>query len=314
MVVFLYGEDTFRIHQKIKALKDKFITASLGDTNLATLDGKTATYNDTVRQILAMPFLSKKRLVIIENLIMSKNKGLQENFPDLLLKIPESTVLAIVEEGMPDKRTALYKKLSKEKMAQDFPLLDETGLRRFIKNEVEDLGGEIEPDAVNKLVEYVGSNLWRMKNELEKLTAYSKQLTAQNVDLLVKPTVNNNVFKLVDAIGSRNLPLVLEEAEKLQEGGENEIYILSMIVYQYRNLLVVKDLQDRGIRSSWDIAKRASMHPFVAQKTSASAARFEFDTLKKSYATLLDFDMRIKTGKIEPKVALTLLLTKLASI
>ncbi len=55
------------------------------------------------------------------------------------------------------------------------------------------------------------------------------------------------------------------------------------------------------------------MHPFVAQKTLTLASKYSIEDLKKIYGVLLNFDSRIKTGKIEPKVALELLIFKLTT-
>ncbi len=320
MVIFFYGEDDFRLKQAVKKLKEKFISASLGDTNLSILDGKTATFDEIVRQILAMPFLSRTRLVIIENLISDGNKLVHEKVVEFLPKVPSSTVLVFTETparggsalgGKPDKRTALFKKLIKADKVQEFVLLDEPKLRAWIKKEVDARGGIIEADAVTKLIEYIGSDLWRMSNEIAKLTAYGKQLTAQNIELLVKSQVESDIFKLVDAVGQKNLKSALKECQNLLNAGENELYILSMIVYQYRNLLIIKDMTERDRNlNSWSLAKKAGLHPYVVQKTVAQVKSFSMENLKNAYRTLLDFDLRIKTGKIEGKAALSLLIAK----
>src|SRR3990167_63070 len=144
MILFFFGQDNYRLKQKVKALKDKFISASLGDTNLSVLDGATLTYDNFIRQILAMPFLSKSRLVIIENIIKTGKKEILEKIPDALAKVPASTVLVFVEESNPDKRTSLYKKLNKPGISQEFKLLDDTQLYRWIKKEGEERKGEID--------------------------------------------------------------------------------------------------------------------------------------------------------------------------
>jgi len=321
MIIFFYGEDDFRLKQAVKKLKEKFISASLGDTNLAILEGKTIVYNELVRQILAMPFLSRTRLVIIENLISqgkkSANRGsassgdIHEKVIEFLPKVPKTTIL-VFTEGKPDKRTALFKKLVKADKVQEFVPLEEPKLRVWIKKEVEARSGIIEPEAISKLIEYIGNDLWRMSNEIAKLLSYNRKITTENIETLVQSQVESDIFKMIDAVGAKNLKVALKECQNLLENGEAELYILSMIVYQYRNLLIIKDLQDRskGNVNSWALAKKAGMHPYVVQKTIVQAKNFSFEDLKKSYRTLLDFDLRMKTGKIEGKAALSLLLAR----
>lgn len=322
MILFFYGEDTFRMRQKLKALKEKFVTASLGDTNLSVLDGGKVTFDEFVRQILAMPFLSKSRLVIVENIMAGKKSAqgesasgreVLEKIPDSLAKVPNSTVLVFVEEEAPDRRTALFKRLNKPGQAQEFKLLEPEALRRWIKKEVEDRGGTIDPAAISKLFEYVGSDLWRMSNEIDKLTTYNKQLTTENIELLVNPQVESNIFKMIEAVAKKDLKIATQELYKLLKSGEHELYILTMIVWQYRNLLIIKDLSERiKTTNSWSLAKKAGLSPFVVQKSLMVLPRYSLEDLRKIYRTLSDFDIKIKTGKIESRVALELMIFELA--
>lgn len=314
MILFFYGEDTYRLKQKLNRLKEKFISSSLGDTNLAILDGKTITFDEMARQILAVPFLAKKRLVIIENLMrdgkksaqgrdLAKGGEIQEKMTDFLKKVPDSTVLVFVEEGAPDRRTVLFRRLNRPGQAQEFKLLEGEALRRWLRQEVSVRGGEIDSSATNKLIEYVGSDLWRMKNEIDKLTAYSLQLTAKEVELLVAPQVQANIFELIEAVAAKMLQRGLRELYQLLQGGFSEIYIMTMIIYQYRNLLLAKDGQER--------ASNPGLHPYVLRKITPLLGQYELEELKKIYEKLLSVEISIKTGKIEPRVALELLIFQL---
>ena len=212
MVIFFYGQDSYRLSIQEKKLKEKFISASLGDTNLAVLEAKTLTYDEYIRQILAMPFLSKTRLVIIDNILsegkksaqgrdLAKGGDLQEKIGESLGKVPSSTVL-LFTETKPDKRLSLFKKLIKVDKVQEFPVLEDIQVKRWIKVETENRGGQIDSDAVNILFTNVGPDLWRLSNEIDKLIAYSKQLTAENINLLVKSQVNQDIFRLVAEFSS----------------------------------------------------------------------------------------------------------------
>lgn len=315
MIIFFYGEDVYRLREKLKALKEKFISASLGDTNLAILDGKMAEYNEISRQVLAMPFLSKTRLVILENFLKEGKKDIQEKVLELIKKVPDSTVLVFAEFSNPDKRTSLYKQLSKEKMAQEFALLDDFKVKSWIKKEVESQNISIDLGAINLLASYFGGDLNRQKNELQKLITSvlhrkEKTINADDIKKLVRPEVESNIFALSDYIGSKNFEQATEELDRLEKNGEAEIYIFSMIVRQFRNLLMIKDMQERGNSNSYQIAKLTKINPYVVTKTLPQTSNFSMPKLRQIYKNLLNFDLAIKTGKIEPKVALNLFLAK----
>ena len=311
MILFFYGEDTYRLKQKLKDLKEKYISASLGDTNLKTLDGKSENADNIIRQVLAYPFLAKTRLVILENFLKEGKKEVQDKIGDFLPKVPETTVLVFTEDNMPDKRTSLFKKLNKPKVAQEFKPLDDGGVKSWIRAEVEYFNGEIEQLAVEKLFEFVGSDLWRLSNEIQKLVSYNQKISIDTVQLLVRPQTSSDIFALVDALANRNKKRSFSEYYRLIENSENELYVLSMIVYQYRNMLVVRDFVERGVNSQYELAKVSKLHPFVAGKTMNLVRNYTLIELKKIYEELLNFDIAVKTGKMESKVAMDVLVAKL---
>lgn len=313
MIVFLYGEDNFRLKQKVRQLKEKFISSSLGDTNLAILEAEKTDFNEMARQILAMPFLSRKRLVIVENLLKKGKKSDQEKMNEFLKKIPESTVLTFVEESVPDRRSSLFKKLSQLPQAAEYKPLEGDALRRWIKKEAESRSGEIESDAVGKLAEYVGSDLWRMSNEIEKLVLYQKKITLENIELFVAKEVQANIFNLIEQTAAQNPKKAIYELYQLLKDNQAEIYILTMLAYQYRNLLIIKDTQERNPSlSRFELAKKTRLHPFVVGKGLSVVGRYTLNDLKQIYRKILNFDTRLKTGKIESRVALELLVFQLA--
>lgn len=313
MILFLYGEDNYRLKHKLKDMKEKYISASLGDTNLAILDGKTVKADDIIRQVLAYPFLANTRLVILENFLKEGKKEVQEKIVDFLSKVPETTVLVFAENVVPDKRISIFKKLIKLAKVQEFKPLADADILKWINEESGKCDAQITPDGADKLFNFVGQDLWQLSNEIAKLATYNKKITVETVELLVKPQTSSDIFGLIDAVASHNKKRALSELYRAIENGENELYILSMIVYQYRNMLVIKDLMDRGASSQYDLASKAKLHPFVVGKTMNLVRHCSLNELKNDYKTLLDFDVAVKTGKINPGVALDILIVKLCN-
>lgn len=316
MILFIYGEDSFRSKQKLDAIKSKYIDASLGDTNLAVLDfsEQSISYDKVVREILAMPFLAKKRLVIIKNILSHGKEKLQTQIIDFIKKIPEYVLVIFYENEKIDRRKALFKILFKQKK-EEFKLLDDLELKSWIKKEVEIKGGQIEPQAIEKLILYVGNDLWRINNEIDKVVNYQAQITSENVELLIKPKISANVFNLIDAMGQKNRQRSIGELHKLLDSGENELYIFTMIIYQFRNLLIIKDVLERSKEknSNLNLAKESGLHPFVMQKTVNQARNFSFKELKMIYQRLLDFDLKMKTGQVEPHLVLDIFVSELCN-
>jgi DNA polymerase-3 subunit delta len=314
MILFLYGEDNYRLKQKLKIIKNRYLDTSITDANFSALSAEDNYDFEKIKgDIEAMPFLTDKRLVILENFLKQKAKKLQEDLKNYLDKIPEKSIVVFVEEGLPDQRTSLFKGLIKKaEKTWEFKPLKPYELEKWIKQTVLQNKGKIDHSAVQFLASYVDSNLWQMNNEIEKLILYKNKdiINVSDVELLVKAKMDTNIFNLIDALGDKNDQKAIQLLEGLLESGEPEVYILTMIIYQFRNILIIKDLLERGENKS-EISKKVRMHPYVLAKTINQCKNFTLSRLKDIYQYLADTDLAIKTGKIESKIALNLLFVEL---
>jgi len=314
MLLFLYGEDDYRLKEKLKAIKKRYLDAAATEANLSVLRAEEVSDFEKIKEdIRAMPFLAKQRMIILENFLTQASKDLQEKLKDYLDEVPETSIVVFVEEGIPNEKNILFQKLQKiAKKIWIFNILKPFELEKWVRDKAIERKGRIDPQAVKILASYVGPDLWQMSAEIEKLILYKGKdlIKPADVDLLVKAKLDNNIFNLVDALGNRELKKAGRKLEELLKSGEPPLYILTMIIYQFRNILLVKDLLTRGKGKS-EIAKEIKLHPFVLQKTFSQAENFSLGQLKKIYQYLVDADLAIKTGKIEPQLALNLLITKI---
>lgn len=316
MLYFLYGQDSYRAHEKLEAIKNKYIDASLGDTNLVILDAKDKLLDaedklldidQVTRELLAFPFLAKHRLVVIKNLLKG-SKNLQSEMEKLILKIPDTTHLVIYENDLPDRRLALFKKLVKFGSTQEFKPLDGFSLQTWVEQKCLSLNSSMDRAAIEKLVSYVGNDLWRLNNEIIKLTNFTFQkITKEDIEILITPKIVSEIFVFLDYLARRDVENSSKELNKLLASKVNELYILTMIVYQFRNILVVRDLLDRNL-SEREIIIESKLRPFVLGKIIPIAKTYQLSTLKRIYQKLLDYDLKMKSGKIESKAAISMLI------
>ncbi|MCL4387261.1 MAG: DNA polymerase III subunit delta [Patescibacteria group bacterium] len=304
MIIFIYGEDTYRAKERLNILKENYCQ-KYSDVNLSIFD-EDLDVEKIKSEVLAAPFLAEKRMVVVKNVFKLKKEVLQ-NFQEFIEKVPEETILIIFEEGVPDKRESLFKRLVKEKLVQEFSLLLGIELKNWIKKEIARKEGEADSASINLLADFVGNDLWQMNQEIEKLLSFNKKITANDIKTLVEAKINASIFDLVDALGLRNKRNAFKKIEDLLEAGENELYILTMIIRQIRNILLVKDLSSQG-KSKDEIARIIPLHPFAVKKCLEQSHNFEFKDLKRVYQKLVDTDFAIKSGILEPDLALDLLI------
>jgi DNA polymerase III subunit delta len=312
MILFLYGEDTYRSRAKLRAIRDRYLEGPAGEANFIRLVAPEIKLADFEQAAFSAPFLARTRLVMVEGLLTLKTKD-GEQIIESLEGLPSSTVAVLWEEGVPDRRSKLWKRLNELAKVEEFPLLDEARLRSWIGKRVTELGGTTSPLVVDLIARSVGPDLWRLENELAKLVNYSSEVTAEAVALLLAAPETEDIFALVDSIGEGKSRQALALAHALLSGDRGELYLLSMIARQFRVITLVRYLRGKGL-SEAAIAKRIALHPFVVRKAAAQAKHFATPQLKEAYRLLKDADLRLKNTAQEGAVVIDLLIAELCSL
>ncbi len=307
MIYLIFGKDAFRVQEKLAQLKQKFIQKTGSDLNIVNFD-ENAQIEQIKDAFQFIGFLAAQKLIIFKNFSAKAPAATQKELVKILVKVPESIYLIFAEKE--SKPNLLSKKIKNQGKVWQFEPLSYYELLNWIKKRVEDKKRRIDPEAVKILAFFVGNNLARIDNEIEKLVTFRgrKTILPENVRLLVKPEFSPGIFKLIDNIAAKDLKKSQNILQQLLNAGENPLYIHSMIVYQFRNLIIIKSLSNLGAA---EIRKKTKLHPFVIQKSLSQIRNFSFENLKRIYAKLLDGEIAIKTGKIEPRLALELLVVAL---
>ena len=239
----------------------------------------------------------------------------------------KETIIVFWESGAGDKpakksrskisakrSSLLLARLRQEKYAQEFDLLNEAEVYRWATAEIKKRGGEIQPPALRLLTDLVGNDLWQLNSEIDKLLAFSQglEITATAVEDLVKTKLDDNIFKLTDALGQKNKKLALKLIADQLSSGTSPTELLTKITWQFKNLLLVKGFseQNGGGYPANRLTYQLGLHPFVIKKTMAQTRFHQLDDLKKIYQRLLVIDYKLKTSQIDAQVMFDLLVVK----
>jgi len=306
MLIFLYGQDTYRSRQKLNEIINHYKKIHKSGLNLKYFDGKNLSFQDFKDEIRSVSMFAEKKLAVLKNTFLNKN--FKENFLRDSKEFAESKNIVLFYEEEEFSGDKLFKFLKKHAKSQEFKPLQSQKLKNWVKKGFDDYGIEIREEALEKLINFVGSDLWQMANEIKKLVSYklkcpNPEISQRDIELLVKPKIENDIFKTIDAIASKNKKQALDLIHKHLERGDTPLYLLSMINFQFRNLLIVK--------SSRFGYEKLKMHPYVIQKSTQQARKFNFEELKKIYQKIFQVDLSIKTGKVEPETALDLFIAEI---
>lgn len=299
MIIFLYGEDTYRSRQKLKEIVDKYKEKHKSGLNLKFIDS----FKDNVRQ--TSMFKEKKLFVAVDSF---SNPEFKKEFIERADSFKEDSII-FLEESV-SKNDSLFKFLKKNAKCQEFNYLAGQKLKAWAAREFEIYNAKIDSIALDRLLFYTGSDLWRLSNEIMKLACYNSQVSEKDVRLLVRPKIENDIFKTIDAVAIKDKKQALELLHKHIEKGDTPFYLLSMINYQFRNILLVKDYMEKRMPYEL-IVKKSNLHPYVAKKSYFQSQKFSFEELKKIYHKIFQVDWSIKTGKLEPEAALDLFVSEI---
>lgn len=323
MIIFLYGEDSFRSSQKLREIKDKFLAKDKAGSGLAIFDfGEIRKKEQKILDaFVSINLLTPKRLIIIKNFFSEAGDNEKEEGVEFFEKNgkdieKDQDLIAVFWEGnLPKKSDKFLKLLLNISKSQNFEALQGAKLSQWAVKKIKerDPRSGITKEALEKLIAYSGGEMHLLDKEIEKLINYAagRIIKEADVELLVKSNVDSNIFNIIDALGNNNKKQASALLHQHLSKGGDPFYIFSMFVYQFRNLLKVSDLQQNQGMGEYEIAKIAKMHPYVVKKSLGQIRNFSFDKLKQIYQKLGNLDTKAKTGGIDIKLALDKFLVEL---
>ena len=315
---FLFGNDEFAIGRKLKEFESDFTDPTSADMNTARLEARSVSEDDLNNAVNAMPFLAKRRLVLLQNPSAKyNNPSTRKKFFEFLEKAPDTARLVMFESVEPKEaeRHWLVKwaeKNNKLIQAKAFMLPRLKDMPGWMINETKNQGGKLDPRAAEMLKDMVGVDTRQAGMEIAKLLAYvnwARPVTAQDVEAVCIVTSQQSVFDFVDALANGNGKSAQHLLHRLLES-EDEFALWGMVVRQFRLLIQAREILDaRGNQN--DVARALGVHPFVAEKTTQQAARFSIESLEHIYRKLLAIDEGVKTSQITLDLAMDTLVVEL---
>jgi DNA polymerase-3 subunit delta len=328
----LIGEDDFSIHQALDAIKKSAGDPAALMPNTTELEGAKVTPEQLRAACETVPFLADKRLVIVEGLLArfepKKKNGRKKSsrqaepiedcqpIASVIKNLPPFTELVLLDGGSIKSTNPLLHEISPKAKVSFFPLLKkrEQLIQWIEKRVAAQSKAGISKKAADLMARLVGSDLWTMANEIDKLVLYTGGRAIEEAD--VKAVVSNvqeaSVFNMVDAILESRVALAQQLLQQLFKQGMTAAQVLVMLARQARIILLVKEMRTAG-RSRADIKSRLGLtSEFVINKAWEQADKYSPALIKEVYHKLLNADIAIKTGKYDsPELVMDILLAEM---
>lgn len=322
MIAFIYGEDNFRSAEKLNQLKDEFFKKNTSNASSSVFDFSEEDYWPKLRAALKSKGLfAQNSLIVIKNLLGQESLSSKDEIMDFLENQFKSTDYAedfiiFWEGGKIKKNNKIFKWLTKNSKSQEFNKLEGLLLKKWVEEKFLSFNIKVGGEVSDNLINNKNGDLSAIDNEILKIVNFigEKEIEgdlSDQVAKLVNSSVEANIFQTVELISSGNKKQALEMLHRQLEQGDDPFYILSMYIYQIRNLLKIAEFHFQGNLSHLDISRIVKLHPFVVQKGIQQLRNLNFNKLKEIYKKLEKIDEDAKRGKRDIGIGMELLIAEI---
>jgi len=319
MIFFLYGKESFLSLRKLKEIKESYEKNNPMKLNLKHFNLKETNFEEFRDAFQTKSIFKEKKLFLLKNAFA--NQEFKKNFLKSKIDFSGSENIIVFFEEEVSQKDPLFVFLKKEARSQEFKPLKGKSLEAWVKNELTRYGAETEPGVARLLIELSNNDLWRLANEIRKLINYKNisfpkpnkaekkpriKIAKSDVELLVHSEAEENIFKTINSIALKQKQKAIAQIHRHLKKGDSPLYLFSMIAFQFRKLLIIKDWTIKGKPIS-----KLNWHPYLAKKTYQLSQNFSLEELKKIYQRIGQLDLDIKVGKISPELALDLFVSQI---
>lgn len=306
----IYGEEDYLKLQ----YKNKLIAALVNDgdnMNFSKYEDNGINTAQIIDQAETMPFFAEHRVILIEN--SGFGKKMPEDLGNYLSTIPEFTVFIFVEPTA-DKRGKLYKAAKAAGRDIEINMPNEAVLAKWVGAQLNAAGKQMKKDAWSQFLNMTHESMDNMSRELEKLITYvgdRNQITIDDVNAICIAKVETKIFDMLNAISAKDMVKTMDLYQDMLSAKEPPMRILTMIVRQFRQMKVVKELSGFGNNAS-TIAGKVGMPDFAVRRTMQLAGNFSDKEITNLLNDAADFEEQFKTGRLDEKLAVELIIMKYA--
>ncbi len=308
LVYLLYGEESYLKRQYGQKLRQALVKSD--DTmNASYYEGKNVNPGEMIDLAETLPFFAERRLIYVENSGVFKVSC--EELADYMKHIAKTTCFVFVEDEV-DKRSKMYKAVRNAGRVVEFPRQGQEILTRWILSRLKRENKKITQPVLQLFLEKTGDDMEYIDRELEKLFCYTLErevISEEDVEAVCVGQTTGKIFEMVDKIAEKKQKQALELYYDLLALKEPPMRILFLIARQFQILLQVKDLKRQGYDNKF-IASKAKIPEFAVRKNAAQAGRFKTDQLKEAVADCVQTEEDVKTGILNDRMAVELLIVR----
>lgn len=311
-IILLYGDEEYLISNYYEKLVNENLKREYKDFNLSKFDFKGLDFNTVFSSLETLPLFDDTKIVVIDNIDLSKkgissNSNIIDKLNDYIDKIPTSSILILKYNMNNPFKGKFYKKISKIGTVKEFKKMEYNELKKYISDYLNFNEIKIKSKSIDYIIDKTAyfnkdsnKNLYDLNNELSKLVKKDKEISNRDIDLLFADSLENNIFKLTDAIVEKNISKSLKIYYELLQSSDDSFRIFYMIIRLVRNMLTIKECTRLRIPDN-EITKNYSISFYEIKKIRPFTKNWKYDELRLAIHLAYSTEVSLKSSSLNPK-------------
>lgn len=297
-IYFFHGEEPYFIDAAVKVLEHDFLEEDEKAFNQTVVYGKDTSYQEILSLARQFPMMGDKQLIIVKEAQDLKFNEEENRVLEAYVENPvPSTVLVFAHKHKKlDSRKKATKALDKAKALFLSESVRDTNLPKWIADECTRLTIKTAPNISHLLAEYLGNDLSRIANELNKLKIILKEgeiLDGTIVESHIGISKEYNVFELQKALGTKNADAAFKIAHFMGKNPKNNPFVMMLAnLYSYFSNVII--YQTMAGQSPQVIASQMGVNPYFIKDYAESARLYPLKHATRVISILREFDMKGK--------------------
>lgn len=320
-IYFLFGSEEKLISHYADTLVKACVGKNPSDFDFVVFDFESTCVDEIVEFALSLPFTAEKKCVLGKNLNIEKLNAVEFSKLCELLEEPSEycVLIFLVQHDTVDLKKAgkvktLLELISKVGHCVRLDSWDKPKIIKFLQQNAKKNNCVIENDVCYELINYCGTGLSLLTNELDKLCCFVLDgvITKEDIKKIVPKTLDASVFTIAKALMRGDAELAFSELSELFYMKEPPVLILGALSGSYVDLYRAKVFLANGKNCSEAItAFSYYAKKFVMENAFRDCSKFSLNYLRECLSILLEADTLLKSSKLDDKLIIEQALSKI---
>ena len=295
-IYFLMGEEAYYIDKISDYIEEHLLDEAEKGFNQMVLYGRDVTIDDIVSNAKRYPMMAERQVVIVKE-AQDLSRTIEQLAKYAANPQPSTVLVLNYKYKKIDKRKALYKTINKHGgIVFESKKMYENQVADWIRRVLAGQDYNISPKAAQMLVEFLGTDLSKIDNELKKLKIVlpaGTQITPEHIEENIGISKDYNNFELRKAVGSRNAIKAHQIAKYFAENPKDNPIVVSVALLFgfFSQLLHLHGMSDKNPRS---VASALKVNPYFVNEYLDAARNYPMKKVSYIIGVLRETDVKSK--------------------